>query len=51
MNLKGRAFNKIDINKKSTITELRLYNKKGIKENFVSIDKVDNKLIIYSTKQ
>lgn len=48
--LKGAVFNKIEINKKSTVTEIKLYNKSTLTKNYISIDRVDNKLIIYATK-
>lgn len=48
--LKGDIFKKIEINKKSTVTEIKLYNKSALTKNYISIDRVDNKLIIYATK-
>lgn len=48
--LKGSIFKNIEINKKSTVTEIRLYNKSTISKNYISVDRVDNKLIIYAVK-
>lgn len=48
--LKGAVFKKIEIDKKSTVTEIKLYNKSTLTKNYISIDRVDNKLIIYATK-
>lgn len=46
--LKGAVFKQIDITPKSEVTEIRLYTGRVIKEPFISIDKVDNNIIIYA---
>lgn len=48
--LKGAVFKQIDITPKSEVTEIRLYTGSIIKEPFISIDKVDNNIIIYADK-
>ncbi len=47
--LKGLFFKQIQVTTKSEITEIKLYNR-TIKEPFISIDKVDNNIIIYANK-
>ena len=48
--LKGTVFKQIDITPKSEVTEIRLYTGSIIKQPFISIDKVDNNIIIYADK-
>lgn len=48
--LKGAVFKQVDITPKSEVTEIRLYTGSIIKEPFISIDKVDNNIIIYADK-
>ena len=48
--LKGPVFKRIEINKKSSVTEVKLYNRSSLLKNYISADMVDNKLIIYATK-
>ena len=48
--LKGAVFKHVDITPKSEVTEIRLYTGRIVKEPFISIDKVDNKIIIYADK-
>lgn len=48
--LKGPVFKRIEINKKTSVTEIKLYNRSSLLKNFISADMVDNKLIIYATK-
>ena len=48
--LKGAVFKQADITPKSEVTEIRLYTGSIIKEPFISIDKVDNNIIIYADK-
>ncbi len=48
--LKGAVFKHVDITPKSEVTEIRLYTGRVAKEPFISIDKVDNKIIIYADK-
>lgn len=46
----GNFFKNIEVNKKSEVTEIKLNNRTAGLKNFISIDRVDNKLIIYATK-
>ena len=48
--LKGYIFKQIDITSKSEVTEIRLYTGTMVKEPFISVDKVDNNIIIYAGK-
>lgn len=48
--LKGAVFKQVNITPKSEVTEIRLYTGRVIKEPFISIDKVDNNIIIYADK-
>lgn len=48
--LKGAVFKKMDIMNKSEVTEIRLYTGRIVKEPYISIDKVDNNIIIYAGK-
>ncbi len=46
--LKGSVFKQVIITSKSEVTEIRLYAGTMVKEQFISIDKVDNNIIIYA---
>lgn len=46
--LKGAVFKQVDITPKSEVTEIRFYTSRVVKEPFISIDKVDNNIIIYA---
>lgn len=48
--LKGAVFKQVDITSKSEVTEIRLYTGRLIKEPYISVDKVDNNIIIYAGK-
>lgn len=48
--LKGAFFKQIDITSKSEVTEIKLYTGTMVKEPFISVDKVDNNIIIYAGK-
>lgn len=48
--LKGAVFKQIDIMNKSEVTEIRLYTGRIAKEPYISIDKIDNNIIIYAGK-
>lgn len=46
--LKGSILKKIEINTKSSVTEIKIYKSRLIKNPFISVDKVDNNIIIYA---
>ena len=46
--LKGSILKKIEINTKSSVTEIKIYKSRLVKTPFISVDKVDNNIIIYA---
>lgn len=48
--LKGAVFKHVEISAKSEVTEIRLYNNSRVNKPFISVDKVDNNIIIYAGK-
>lgn len=46
--LKGSILKKIEINTKSSVTEIKIYKSRVIQNPFISVDKVDNNIIIYA---
>lgn len=48
--LKGAVFKQVEITPKQEVTEIRLYNSRLVKEPYISVDKVDNNIIIYAGK-
>lgn len=46
--LKGSILKKIEINAKSSVTEIKIYKSRLVKTPFISVDKVDNNIIIYA---
>lgn len=46
----GKIFKNMELKQKAAVTEIKFNNKSANIKNYISIDRVDNKLIIYATK-